>query len=149
MVNRMDRPSWDNYFMSMAGLVSTRATCPRKSVGTVIVKDKRVISAGYNGSPSGEPHCIDVGCYMENSHCVRVTHSEANSIEDAENRGVSLKGASLYCNTIPCFSCFIKIIRAGIKEVVYKDSYNPDKRVIRMADELQEAGGFIFRKFEE
>lgn len=133
--------------MSMADLVSTRATCPRKSVGTVIVKDKRVVSVGYNGAPSGEPHCLSYGCVIEEGHCVRVIHSENNAISDAENRGLNLRGSTLYCNTIPCFLCMVKIVRAGISEVVYKDSYNPDERVFRLAEELREVDGFIFREY--
>ncbi|KKL26258.1 hypothetical protein LCGC14_2397100 [marine sediment metagenome] len=96
------RPGWDSYFLSIAKVVSTRSTCPRASVGAVVVsEDNRILSTGYNGSPSGEPHCIDVGCDMVDDHCQRTLHAEVNAIAYAARAGVSLRGSRLYLYSDP------------------------------------------------
>lgn len=92
----MGRPSWDDYFLNIAKEVSKRSTCPRASVGAVIVKDHRILSTGYNGAPPGEPHCTDVGCLMENNHCERTIHAETNAVAQAARFGVLINGATLY-----------------------------------------------------
>jgi dCMP deaminase len=131
------RPSWGDYFMDIAILVAKRSTCLRRSVGAIIVKDKRVLSTGYNGAPSGVRHCAEVGCLRENLNIesgkmhelCRGIHAEQNAIIQAAYHGVSLKGASLFCTNLPCSICAKMIINAGIKEIYYHSGY---------ADELSE-----------
>lgn len=128
------RPSWDEYFMMAAKLAGTRATCLQRKVGTVIVKDRRIIATGFNGSPPGLAHCTDVGCLMfsdRGSSCQRVIHSEHNAVlQDSSN----LQGATLYTSFLPCLNCMKVIISAKIKEVVYeeekaeKDEYENAKK---------------------
>ncbi len=126
----MNRVSWNEYFMDIARTVSTRATCPRKSVGAVIVRDRRVIATGYNGSIPSAPHCTDPdGCLMENGHCVRTVHAEANAIAQAARHGVSVEGAEMYCTALPCWPCFKLLASAGISRVYYREAYRIDPRV--------------------
>jgi dCMP deaminase len=121
-----DRPSWDEYFMQIAQDVSTRATCLRRLVGAVIVMDKRILTTGYNGAPHGLPHCTEVGCKMQDGHCVRTLHAEQNAIVQGSLYGVSLKGASLYVTCQPCNNCAKMIINAGIRKVVFDGEYPDD-----------------------
>ncbi len=93
----MNRPDWDTYFMNIAKEVASRSTCPRASVGAVIVKDNRILSTGYNGAPSGEPHCLEVGCLIINNHCERTIHAETNAVVQAAKYGVNINGSTLYC----------------------------------------------------
>jgi dCMP deaminase len=109
--------------MEIAQQVSTRATCPRKQVGCVIVKDKTIVATGYNGSLPSEPHCVTNGCFMQDDHCVRTIHAETNAINQAAKNGVSLKGATIYCNVEPCWSCYKNIVSAGIETIYYKQPY--------------------------
>jgi len=90
------RPDWDTYFMQIAKVVASRSTCPRASVGAVIVKDNRILSTGYNGAPSGELHCITVGCLIINNHCERTIHAETNAVVQAAKFGTSVNGSTLY-----------------------------------------------------
>lgn len=131
------RPSWDEYFMEIVKVVGTRSTCDRGKSGVVIVKDKRIISTGYIGAPPGLPHCDDVGHEMhtivhedkhESRHCIRTTHCEQNAIAQAARFGVSLDGATLYCNMTPCYTCAKMIITAGIKRVVCNKDYHAGGR---------------------
>lgn len=117
------RSSWDSYFLSIARTVATRATCPRKSVGAVIVRDRTILATGYNGSIAGDEHCTDAGCLLVNNHCVRTVHAEANAILQAARNGVRLEDAEIYTTTIPCWSCFKLIANAGIVSVYYGDEY--------------------------
>lgn len=117
------RPTKDNYFLDLADLVSSRATCPRLKVGTVLVRDGMMISTGYNGAPRGLDHCTDVGCKIVKGHCVRVVHSEVNSLLQAAYNGAFTKSATLYTRYLPCESCAKAIINAGISKVVYKEIY--------------------------
>lgn len=118
-----ERPSWDEYFVGIARLVASRATCPRRSVGAVIVKDLRIISTGYNGSMPNTDHCTDVGCLMIDGHCERTIHAEVNAIAQAAKNGQSVNGATLYCTTFPCWNCFKSVVSSGIQELVFADSY--------------------------
>ena len=129
------RVSWERYFMNLAIQAATRSTCPRKHVGAVIVRDKTILSTGYNGSVRGAPHCTEVGCLMENDHCVRTVHAEANALVQAAFNGVRLEGAEIYVTASPCFNCFKLIVNAGIRTVHYGEFYRDDK-VLRFADEL-------------
>jgi len=131
------RPSWDEYFIGMANYVGSRATCDRGRSGCVIVRDKRVISTGYVGSPPGLPHCDEVGHEMhkvinedgsESLHCVRTAHAEQNAIAQAARFGVPLEGATLYCKMVICYTCAKLIITAGIKRVVAQNDYHVSKR---------------------
>ena len=121
--------------MNLAVQAATRSTCPRKSVGAVIVRDKTVLSTGYNGSLRGAPHCTEVGCLIENDHCVRTVHAEANALVQAARHGVRLEGAEIYVTSSPCFSCFKLIANAGLHTIYYGEFYR-DERVIRFAEEL-------------
>ena len=96
----MKRLSWDNYFFNIAKEVATRSTCPRASVGAVIVREHRILSTGYNGAPPGEPHCTEVGCLMENNHCERTVHAETNAVAQAARFGIPIDGSTLYCWSI-------------------------------------------------
>lgn len=127
------RPSWDEYFMEMANTVSKRATCDRGRSGCVIVKDRQILVTGYVGSPSGLPHCDEVGHLFHQSidsdgkvsnHCVRTVHAEQNAICQAARRGIALDGATLYCRMTPCRTCAMLIINCGIKRVVCERKYH-------------------------
>ena len=128
------RPTWDEYFLGIADLISKRSTCLRRSVGAVLVKDKRILATGYNGAPSGITHCEITGCIREKlkvpsgerHELCRGLHGEQNAFLQAALHGTSLKGASLYSTTQPCIICAKMIINAGIKEIVIKGDY-PDK----------------------
>ena len=113
------RPSWDEYFMRIAREVATRATCLRRRVGAVIVRDKQILSTGYNGSPPGQPHCTEVGCLMEDGRCIRTLHAEQNALMQAALHGVSTQGATLYGTCRPCHVCARMVVAAGIKRVVF------------------------------
>lgn len=93
----MSRQSWDYYFMTIAKDVAARSTCPRAAVGAVIVKDNHILTTGYNGAPTDEPHCTDAGCLMVNGHCERTVHAETNAVAQAARFGVSVDGATMYC----------------------------------------------------
>jgi dCMP deaminase len=112
------RPSWDEYFLSIAREVSSRASCPRASVGAVLVRDSRILATGYNGAPSGEPHCLEQGCVMEDGHCQRALHAEVNAIAHAAAAGVSIKGSRLYLYDTngrqPCRECSKVLTAAGV-----------------------------------
>lgn len=130
------RKSWDEYFMDIAKAVSTRATCDRKHVGCVLVKDKYIIATGYNGSVSGLPHCDEVGHMMVNGHCERTSHAEANAIVQAAKHGVSTDGATAYITASPCWHCFKLLASAGIKRIVYGEFYR-DERIFEAAETLK------------
>jgi dCMP deaminase len=120
------RPSWDDYFMQITFEVATRSTCPRATVGAVVVRDKRILTTGYNGAPTGLPHCTEVGCLMVNGHCVRTLHAEQNAIIQGALHGVDVSGSTLYVTHQPCLICAKMIINAGIQRVVYAGQY-PDE----------------------
>jgi len=121
------RKNLDAYFINIAEVVSTRSTCNRKNVGSVIVVDKHIVSAGYNGAPAGLPHCDEAGHELkmlgDRESCIRAVHSEANAIAHAARRGVKIDGASMYCTASPCYDCFKLMINAGIKKIVCKEVY--------------------------
>jgi len=120
------RPSWDEYFMGITFEVAKRSTCDRARVGAIIVKDKRILTTGYNGAPRGLPHCDEVGHLLVNGHCVRTLHAEQNAIIQAALHGVSTDGGTLYVTHQPCLNCAKMIINAGIRRVVYAGTY-PDE----------------------
>jgi dCMP deaminase len=126
------RVSWDEYFMNIAIQAATRSTCDRKHVGAVIVRDKTILSTGYNGSIRGLPHCDDIGHMMENSHCVATVHAEANAIIQAAKHGTVINGADIYVTASPCWDCFKLIANSGIKRIFYHEFYR-DERIIKIA----------------
>jgi dCMP deaminase len=139
-----NRPSWDAYFMGITQLVSQRSTCTRRAVGAIIVKDKRILSTGYNGAPSGIRHCLEVGCLREalnvpsgeRHELCRGIHAEQNAIIQAAYHGVSVKEAVLYCTNQPCSICAKMLINAGIRRICYRSGYSDPLS----QEMLQEAG---------
>lgn len=138
------RPSWDEYFLSIARLVSTRSTCLRRQVGAVVVKNKQVLATGYNGAPSGITHCDKVGCLREElgvpsgerHELCRALHAEQNAFLQAARHGTSLKDSTLYITTQPCSICAKMIINVGIKKIIIEGTY-PDEFALKF---LEEAG---------
>jgi len=120
------RPDWDSYFMKIANAVSERSTCDRALVGCVLVLDKRILTTGFNGSPTGQPHCDEVGHLMVEDHCVRTIHAETNAIIQAALHGVSTKGSTCYVTHFPCMNCAKVLVNAGITRLVYGVSYRKD-----------------------
>jgi dCMP deaminase len=129
------RASWDEYFMSIAQVVATRSTCPRKYVGAVLVRNRTILSTGYNGSIRGMPHCSDVGHMMEDGHCVATIHAEANAIIQAARNGVNIDGAITYVTASPCWSCFKQLANAGIVRIAYGEFYRDD-RIFEIAKQI-------------
>ena len=129
------RVSWKNYFMNIAREVATRSTCDRKHVGAVIVREKTILSTGYNGSIKGLPHCDEVGCEMVDGHCVRTTHAEANAIVQAAKNGIQINHSEIHVTASPCYDCFKLIANAGIN-VIYYDEFYRDKRIIEKSKEI-------------
>lgn len=138
----MERPTWREYFMEIAQVVAKRSTCMRRQVGAVIVRDKQILSTGYNGVPKGLTHCSHTGCIRqelnvpsgERHELCRAVHAEQNAIIQAAYNGVSLKDSVLFCTTAPCSLCAKMIINAGIKEVYYQGNY-PDERAMEFFNE--------------
>ncbi|AGA70834.1 deoxycytidylate deaminase [Desulfitobacterium dichloroeliminans LMG P-21439] len=156
-MKRLERPGWDEYFMQMAQVVAGRSTCLRRQVGAVIVKDKQILSTGYNGSPSGLSHCAEKGCLRqqlgipsgERAEICRAVHAEQNALVQAAKHGVVINGADIYTTVQPCVLCTKLLINAGIKRVFYLYPY-PDSLALELATEadlelvqlnLQEAEG--------
>jgi dCMP deaminase len=129
------RPDWDTYFMELALVAAKRSTCERKHVGAVIVRDKMVVATGYNGSIGGLAHCDDVGHMMEDGHCVRTVHAEANAIAQAARHGARVDGGSLYVTASPCWGCFRLLANAGIMVIYFSEFYR-DQRIFDAANEL-------------
>jgi dCMP deaminase len=121
------RVDWHQYFMNIAHQAATRSTCTRKHVGAVIVRDRTVLSTGYNGSVRGLPHCEDVGCTVEDGHCVATVHAEANAIIQAAKNGVSIHDAELYTTASPCWGCFKLIANSGIKKIYFGEFYRDER----------------------
>ena len=138
------RPSWDTYFMDIASLVAKRSTCLRRAVGAVIVKNRRILSTGYNGAPAGIAHCVEAGCLRatmniasgQRHELCRGIHAEQNAIIQAAYHGVSIQGGTLYCTTLPCSICTKMIINAGIGDIFYKEGYADELSAVL----LHEAG---------
>jgi len=128
------RPSWDEYFMDIAEKTAERSTCERAQVGAVLVKDRRIISTGYNGAPAGLPHCSEVGCLIRKvgseedleDHCHRTVHAEQNAIIQAALHGVSTQGATIYVTHQPCFTCAKMLINAGIDKIIFRRAYEDE-----------------------
>ncbi len=136
------RPSWHAYFMGITDLVATRATCTRRKVGAIMVKDKQILCSGYNGAPSGVPHCAETGCLRmqlqvpsgEKHELCRGVHAEQNAIVQAASHGISLRGATLYCTNQPCSICAKMLINTGVEKIYYTDGYD-DPLALDMLDQ--------------
>ena len=137
-----ERPTYDEYFMEMAKVVSKRSTCLRRKVGAILVKDKHILSTGYNGAPKGLSHCSEVGCLRkdlkvpsgERHELCRGLHAEQNAIIQAAVFGISIKNSILYCTNTPCVVCVKMLINAGVDEIVFLGEY-PDELAKKMLDE--------------
>jgi dCMP deaminase len=146
----VDRPSWDEYFMTLAEEVATRTTCLRRAVGAIIVKDRRILATGYNGVPSGLRHCSETGCLRQKlgvpsgqrHEICRGLHAEQNAIIQAARYGIDISGASIYITTQPCVVCAKMLINADIQEVVYQNPY-PDE----LSQELLAESGMRMRVY--
>lgn len=145
---RIKRPDWDEYFLDIAKLVARRSTCLRRQVGALIVKNRRILTTGYNGTPTGITHCEVTGCLREKlgvpsgqrHEICRGLHAEQNSIIQAALYGVNIEGGTLYCTNQPCSICAKMLINAGIKEIVMESGY-PDK----MARDFFDEAGILVR----
>ncbi|AVK60604.1 ComE operon protein 2 [Lactobacillus sp. CBA3605] len=131
------RIPWDQYFMMQAVLLSTRSTCERLSVGATIVRDKRIIAGGYNGSVSGDVHCIDEGCYLVDGHCMRTIHAEMNAILQCAKFGAATDGAEIYVTDFPCLQCTKMLLQAGIKKIHYLRNYHNDAYAMSLIERKQ------------
>lgn len=129
-----ERPTWDEYFMQITDLVSTRSTCLRRKVGAILVRDRQILSTGYNGAPAGLAHCLEVGCLREQENVpsgqrhemCRAIHAEQNAIIQAARHGVSIEGAIVYTTHQPCVICTKMLINASVKKIYYREGY-PDE----------------------
>lgn len=138
------RPSWDEYFMNIVELIKERSTCLRRQVGAMIVKDKRILTTGYNGAPAGCAHCEELGCMRESlkipsgerHELCRASHAEQNAIVQAAMYGVAIKDSTIYVTAQPCVICSKLIINSGIKRVVYKGEY-PDELSLQLLEEAK------------
>lgn len=132
-----ERIPWNQYFMAQAVLLSLRSTCSRLDVGATIVRDKRIIAGGYNGSVSGDVHCIDEGCHVVDGHCVRTIHAEMNAILQCAKFGIQTQGSEIYVTHFPCLPCMKMILQAGIKKIYYLEDYRNDPYAIHLLDTMK------------
>ena len=130
------RPDWDQYFLSIAKQAATRATCDRKHVGCVLVRDKAILATGFNGSIRGRPHCDEVGHMMIEGHCERTIHAETNAVAQAARNGARLEGATAYVTASPCWKCFQLLCNTGIIRIVFAEFYRDERILV----EAQAAG---------
>jgi dCMP deaminase len=146
----MNRPSWDEYFMQITHLVASRATCLRRKVGAILVRDKRILTTGYNGPPAGLPHCDELGGCLrdrlgvasgERQELSRAVHAEQNAIIQAAVHGISIKGATLYATNQPCSLCTKMLVNAGVREFVIAEGYPDD-----LAREIMDQAGVEVRR---
>ena len=137
------RPTWDDIFVEIAKTISKRSTCNRAQVGAVLTVENRILATGYNGSIKGDDHCTDVGCLIENGHCIRTVHAEMNTIANAAIEEVSTRDTTLYCTHFPCARCMPLLIQSGVKEVVYVNDYGNHEWV----DDLIQKAHIKVRKY--
>lgn len=128
----MERISWNQYFMAQSHLLALRSTCERLMVGATIVRDKRIIAGGYNGSVTGGVHCIDDGCYLIEGHCVRTVHAEANALLQCAKFGAAAEGSDMYVTHFPCLQCTKQIIQSGIRNVFYATDYRNHEYAVEL-----------------
>ena len=147
----MERPDWDEYFMKMAELASERATCLRRQVGAVLVKDRQILATGYNGAPRDVKHCEQTGCLRqqmnvpsgERHEICRGVHAEQNLVAQAAFHGGKTEGARVYCTNKPCVICAKLLINAGVKTILYKEGYADE-----FTDELLDEAGVSCRELK-
>ncbi len=139
---RSERPDWDSYFMEIAAVVASRSTCDRAKVGAVIVRDKRILTTGFNGSPSGQPHCDEVGHLMIGGHCARTIHAELNAIIQGALHGISLRDATAYVTHFPCLGCAKALANVGLARLVYGQPYRDHDHALQV---LMAAGILVDR----
>jgi dCMP deaminase len=144
------RPGIDDYFMNIAIMVSSRSTCLRRKVGSIIVRGKQIVSTGYNGAPQGVAHCLDLGCARdgvpsgERSELCRGAHAEQNAINFSARYGISIEGATVYTTHFPCSWCAKSIVNAGIRRVVFLNEYpDPQSKAILHRTELHRLNNFV------
>lgn len=146
----MSRPSWPEYFMTIAEMVAKRSTCLRRHVGAILVKNKRILATGYNGAPAGLKHCEEVGCIRQNAsipsgerhELCRGLHAEQNAIIQAAYHGISIAGSTLYCTNKPCVICSKMLINAGIGKIFYEKGYDDP-----LADQMITESGIEIVRF--
>ncbi|MCR1900970.1 ComE operon protein 2 [Ligilactobacillus apodemi] len=126
------RIPWNQYFMLQAVLLSLRSTCNRLAVGAILVRDQRMIAGGYNGSVSGDKHCIDDGCYMVDGHCLRTIHAEMNAVLQCAKFGIPTDGAEIYATDFPCLQCTKMLLQAGVKKIYYLRNYHNDPYALEL-----------------
>jgi len=131
----MERITWDQFFMAQSHLLALRSTCTRLAVGATIVRDNRIMAAGYNGSISGGDHCIDQGCYVIDHHCVRTIHAEMNALLQCSKYGISTNGADMYVTHFPCLPCTKSIIQSGIRRLYYANDYKNHDYAIKLFEQ--------------
>lgn len=150
-----NRPSWDDYFLGLVDAASKRSTCDRGRSGCVIVRDRQVLATGYAGSPTGLPHCDDVGHLMKRviqengqvtEHCLRTVHSEQNAICQAAKRGISIEGATVFTRMTPCRTCAMLLINCGITRVLCERKYHQSEESDKL---FNDAGVTIEYKYNE
>jgi dCMP deaminase len=129
------RPDWDTYFMDIAAVVAARSTCDRATVGAVIVREKRILTTGFNGSPSGQPHCDEVGHLLVDDHCVRTIHAELNALIQAALHGITVHGATCYVTHFPCLGCAKALANVGLVRLVYRDDYRMDPHAVAVLEQ--------------
>lgn len=132
----LERIPWDQYFMAQAVLLSLRSTCTRLEVGATLVRDKRIIAGGYNGSVSGDTHCIDDGCYVVEDHCVRTIHAEMNALLQCAKFGIPTDGAEIYVTHFPCLPCTKAILQAGVKKIHFLNDYRNDSYALDLIKQV-------------
>ncbi len=152
------RMSWDEYFMELIETIANRATCDRGRSGAVVVRDKRILTTGYVGSPPGQPHCDEAGHMMhrvidengnESTHCIQTIHAEANAVYQAAIYGIALAGSTLYCKMTPCYRCAQMIAAVGIKRVVAKRRYHAEALSLKIFEDAGIAFKVIKNEVEE
>ena len=143
----MERITWDQFFMAQSHLLALRSTCTRLAVGATIVREKRIIAGGYNGSISGDEHCIEKGCYVVDNHCVRTVHAETNALLQCAKYGTPANGADMYVTHFPCLPCTKTIIQAGIRNVYYATDYKNNPYALEL---FEKAGvNVVYVPFDE
>jgi dCMP deaminase len=147
-----ERPSWEQYFMTITRQVAERSTCVRAKVGAVIVRDRSILATGYNGAPAGMPHCLDVGCAIYESktpsgdleeNCFRTIHAEINAIAQAARNGTRIDGAGIYVTHTPCIHCFKTLVNTGIQRIFYERAYK-----LHTLEELLQHTGVVLTQVE-
>lgn len=144
---RDGRPSWDDYFLKITGLVASRSTCLRRKVGAILVREKRILATGYNGAPQGLAHCLEIGCLREKEgvpsgerhELCRAIHAEQNVIIQAARHGIIIVGSTLYCTNQPCIICTKMLINAGVEKIYYTDGYPDELSRLMLAEADVEA----------